>query len=620
MERQTVRVLFKPMNREIDVRKGTSILESAREAGVRIENVCGGKGQCGKCRVIVTSGDTRILPDYDLRMRFLSDEEVSEGHRLACRTLALSDCEVLVPLESMITQPKILTYTAITASEIAPASRKLAVDIPSFVERALFSTRLGELVGEQLACSDEAISKLQLHQGRRAILTITQGFRGNEVIDVEDIDQAPRNYGFAVDLGTTTIVASLVNLLNGRVLDQASEMNRQIIYGEELISRIEYGSRPSGLVRLRNAAVDCFNELFSTLMARNSVQPHQVTDISVGGNTVMNHILASNSPSYLSAAQANVPREPVILTAKELGIRTHPSSYVYCLPNVSRFLGGDAVGDVLASGMWNSEDVSLLVDLGTNGEIIFGNNDWLFSCSVASGPAFEGGGVKFGMRAMRGGIEHVNIDPETKRTRYSTIDGASPRGICGSGMIDLVAEMFSNGILDFSGKIRQREQNQLVRQGREGLEYMVVPSNESETGKDIVITQKDLDYVLDSKASLCGAISTLMGKLKLGIEDINHLYLAGAFSHYSDLRNAFKIGVFPELPNAGLTRLGNGSLAGAYLALVSTKNRDHAKRIAKTMVYVDLLMDNDFFREYEAALYIPGKRELFPSTQVKIPK
>jgi len=317
-------------------------------------------------------------------------------------------------------------------------------------------------------------------------------------------------------------------------------------------------------------------------------------------------------PAYLSMANVEVSRSPIIRKSRTLGIRAYPEAYVYCLPNVSRFLGGDAVGDVIASGMYDFDEVSLLVDMGTNGEIIFGNKSWLVSCSCASGPAFEGEGIKFGIRAMRGGIEHVKIDPKSFEAEYTVIGNTPPKGICGSGIIDVSAEMFSVGILDFAGKI-VKGRTPLVRRGRDGLEYVVVPAEKTAIGRDIVITQRDMDYIMDSKAAACGAITVLMKKLKLSIYDIRNLYLAGAFGAYSDLRNATKLGIFPEFPNAKIRPIGNGSLSGAYATLLSVEKRDKAKAIAENMVYIDLLVDVEFTEKYSEAIYIPGKKEFFPS-------
>jgi len=610
-QEESIKIFFRPMNREVIIKKGSTLLDAAREAGIRLENICGGKGQCGKCKVILNKGDTKILPEYDVRMKFLSDREFSEGYRLACRTIALSNCDVTVPTESLTTQPKILVYAEISSEEIDPPSRKHLVKVFFPYDGEHFSAKLRQDIGETPKISDEVNQKLLLLEREDCTITVTRAGGELEVIEAEAGDKTKRNYGLAIDFGTTTVVVCLVDLVSCKALDRASELNRQIIYGEELISRIEYGAKEEGLKKLQKAAIDGINDLIAALATRNDLKIEEITDISVGGNTVMNHLLAGINPSYLEAAEVRISREPIVRKAMNLGIKVHPDAYVYCLPNVSRFLGGDALGDVLASGMCRFDTVSLLIDLGTNGEIVFGNRDWLFSCSVASGPAFEGGGVKFGMRAMTGGIEHVKIDPATKKATYTVIGEVSPRGICGSGIIDAVAEMFSAGIVDFTGKFRNKEQTLHVREGEEGLEYILVPAEENELRRDIVVTQRDLDYVMDSKASLCGAIATLMEKLKLSITDVRHLYLAGAFSYYTNLENAVKIGALPEFPKAEITQIGNGSLAGAYLTLLSMKKRKEAEEIAEKMFYIDLLLDNDFFREYEAALYIPGKRELF---------
>jgi uncharacterized 2Fe-2S/4Fe-4S cluster protein (DUF4445 family) len=265
--------------------------------------------------------------------------------------------------------------------------------------------------------------------------------------------------------------------------------------------------------------------------------------------------------------------------------------------------------------MHTSDEISLLIDMGTNGEIVFGNREWFLSCSVPSGPAYEGYGIKFGMRGRRGGIEHVKIDPNSLEAKYEVIGDLPPRGICGSGVIDLLAEMYSTGILDFSGKIKRG--TPLVREGEDGPEYVVVPAAKSGIKRDIVITQKDIDYVMDSKATVCGGISTLMKKLKISIEDVKNLYLAGAFGMYMDPKNALRIGIFPEFPNARISQIGNGSAAGAYLALISRKKREEARDIARKMGYIDLLTDLDFMEEYREALYIPGKKELFPTSYAK---
>jgi uncharacterized 2Fe-2S/4Fe-4S cluster protein (DUF4445 family) len=324
----------------------------------------------------------------------------------------------------------------------------------------------------------------------------------------------------------------------------------------------------------------------------------------------MHHLFFVIDPVYLEMVNANISRAPLIKKAEEAGLRLGEGACIYFLPNVSRFVGGDAVGDVVASGMYGSDEVSLLIDLGTNGEIILGNKDWMASVSCASGPAFEGAGITYGIRAMKGAIEHVNTDTSSSEPPFTTIGGVPPRGICGSGIIDAVTLMVTSGALDFAGKLRIGHSR--VRSGEAGLEYVLVPAEYTSIGRDIVITQRDIDYLMDSKAAACGAIGVLLNKYKLTVYDIKHVYLAGAFGTYTNVDNAIKIGILPEFPSAAFHPLGDGALSGAYAALVSRNHRSIAEKVAKTMVYVDLMAESEFYEEYLAALYIPGKREMFP--------
>jgi uncharacterized 2Fe-2S/4Fe-4S cluster protein (DUF4445 family) len=301
---------------------------------------------------------------------------------------------------------------------------------------------------------------------------------------------------------------------------------------------------------------------------------------------------------------------PIQKNARDIGLAVHPSAGVYCLPNVSRFVGGDAIGDLIAAGIHTSEDVSLMVDLGTNGEIVLGTRHWTASVSCASGPAFEGAGIMAGMRAMRGAIDHVHVDPATGEICWSTIGSAPARGICGSGIIDLAVAMVQINALDFAGKLNSRHPS--VRTGPEGLEYVLVTAPKTGTGRDIVITQRDIDYLMDSKAAACGAIAVLLKRYKCKVGNIRHLYLAGAFGAYTDISNAVRFGIIPRFATAAVHTIGNGSLSGTYATLVSTRYRMAAEEMARHMVYIDLLVDTAFAEEYAAALYIPGKQDLFP--------
>ena len=611
----TIKILLDPINRELTAERGDILLNVMREAGIRIESLCGGKGYCGKCKVILDKG--RVEKRSTTPDKFLSQDELDAGYYLACMVRLVEDCTFTIPTESRIDAPKILLSAELDLEELDPSSKKYILEVSPFVDTPLLIPRrtikLRDYAGLKPRVGDEIYDKLQMlgdHEVITATVSRTRGFP--EIIDVEAGDGTGRNYGLAIDIGTTTIVGLLVDLATGDILARGSEMNRQITYGEELVTRISFARNEEGLDKLQRIVVESMNDVISRMAEEAGISPDDITDVCAGGNTVMNHLFAGISPSYLEIANVEVDRDPIIRKAKQLGLDTNPEAYVYCVPNVSRFLGGDAIGDVLASGMHKREEIGLVVDLGTNGEIVFGNSSWLFSSSCASGPAFEGEGVRHGMRGARGGIDHVRIDADTYEADVSTIGGARPKGICGSGLIDLVAELFRVGLLDFVGKLVPGR-TPLVREGKWGLEYVVVPAGETEIGQDIVLTQADLDYVVDSKAAACGAITVLMKKLKIGIEDIKNLYVAGAFGTYTDLDNAVRLGIFPELPNAGIHPIGNGSLSGAYATLMSMEKRREAREIAERTVYVDLLVDVEFMEEYSRALYLPGAKEYFPS-------
>jgi len=612
-----VKIVFNPMDKVVEVERGTILLDAIRQAGINIRSICGGEGECGTCKVLLNKGEVSdVSTKYT---KWLSPQEISEGYRLACQTRVLSDCELTIPVESRIARPKILISTEMTIDRLDPESKKYLLTLSPARSAEHRLIRLCGYQGPSPKVSDDIYNKLLLMR-EPVTATLSETNTPPEIIAIEPGDGTSRNYGLAIDVGTTTIVALLIDLMSGKILGKASALNKQITYGETLITRIAFSRKvENGLQKLQQAVVQTINDLVNRLTSSAGIKNEEITSVSAGGNTVMNHLLAGVDVDYLWYVDANdkVPRSPVIKKAKELGLHTNPEAYVYCLPNVSRFLGGDAIGDVVASGMHDSDEISLLVDMGTNGEIIFGNKDWLVSCSVASGPAFEGAGVRFGMRAMRGAIEHLKIDPESLEAEYAVIGNKRPMGICGSGIIDAAAEMFRVGVLDFRGKIVEGR-TPLVRKGRDGLEYVIAPAEKTAIGRDIVITQRDMDYLMDSKAAALGGILVLMKKFDFSIYDVKNFYLAGAFGAYTDLRNATKLGIFPAFPKAKIQPIGNGSLSGAYATLLSMKKRDHANAIAQSMLYVDLLSDVMFAETYSESIYIPGPKELFPSHNLQL--
>ena len=607
----SLKVFFNSINREISAEIGDTLLDRMREEGVHIEAICGGKGFCGKCKVILEKGKVEkksLIPD-----KMLSEEELENGFYLACMVRLVEDCTFTIPAESRIENPKILISTELEIPELEPAVTKHLLKSKAKSSSLLLSYRKLELIdytGTAPRISDEVYNRVSKLDGQVTVtVSRTNGFP--EVINAEAGDTRDKSYGVAIDVGTTTLVAILVDLNTGEIVGRNSAMNSQITYGEDLVTRTAIARSQEGLKKLQKTVVDSLNGVIREMLDDAGISPDEVNDITVGGNTVMNHLFAGLESGYLEIANVEVSRDPIIFKSKEIGLAVNPESYVYCVPNVSRFLGGDAVGDVVASGMHMKEEMSLMVDLGTNGEIVFGNNKWLFSCSCASGPAFEGEGVRHGMRAAVGGIDHIKIDPETKKAEISTIGDAPAKGICGSGLIDLIAEVYRTGIMDFSGKFVTGMP--YMRMGKWGLEYLVVPVEETSLGRDIVLTQADLDYVIDSKAAACGAITVLMKKLRIGVEETKNIYLAGAFGTFTDMDSATTMGIFPEFPNGEYHPLGNGSLSGAYATLLSMEKRKEAAEVARNMVYVDLLVDLEFIEEYSKALYVPGDKEYFPS-------
>lgn len=615
MQEPVIQVSFQPMNRVLTLPAGTSLFTALRDAGIWLESICGGKGFCGKCRVILTRGSCHAEPETGSPCR-LSDAEKQQGYYLACQVTLTADAEFLIPVESRIDSPQILISPTVKVGTVSAAVSRYRVDVsPSFgLPFASQSIRFLGYSGPRPRMSDALYNTLLSQSvSSPGSANLSLATSPPEVIAAGPAESSGRLCGAAIDLGTTTVVGCLADLETGEILATASTMNRQITYGEELMTRIGYASTGAGLFALRNAALESVNIVLGALAQSAGIDPSSVMDTCIAGNTVMNHLLLGTAPKELDLANAPVSRAPVEVTAAELGLCACPESRVYILPNVSRFVGGDAIGDALASGLYAAEDICLVIDLGTNGEIILGNRDWTASVSCASGPAFEGAGITHGMRAMKGAIDHVKPVPVTREISFTTIGNAPARGICGSGIIDTAAAMLDTGALDFAGKIRHPHPR--VRPGPGGYEYLVAPASETATGRDIVITQADIDYLMDSKAAACGAIAVLLKKYKAGVGDIRHVYLAGAFGAYTDIGNATRLGILPEFPNAEIHPVGNGSLSGAYATLVSTRCRSVAEHIAEHMVYIDLLVESSFAEEYSAALYIPGSPELFPSSK-----
>ncbi len=580
-------ITFLPSGKRAEVEAGKTILSAAQEIGEGIRSLCGGKGSCGKCKVIVRRGDVRILSE-EAHEKFIKEK----GYYLACQTAVMGDAEVFIPPESRLEKQQILSEFIVTEKEFDPFVRL------EFYEDAF----LPEILANK---GYKLLKAVDVEEGN-----LTLVLRDNSVLDVLTEEDA---FGLAIDVGTTTLVAALVNLRDGRVVNIASDYNGQIIYGEEVLSRVEFArSRKDGIEILQKAVVESINKLIDKLLEGYS-SPERIYDVVAAGNTLMTHFLLGKDVEYLfESSRVKVERKGYRMKAKDMGLNVSEHAELYALPSVGRFIGGDIVGDIIASKIVDSATISLMVDLGTNGEIVIGSEGWAMATSVASGPAFEGYEIKHGSRAVEGAIDHVKIRDDA--LEYSVVGNVKPRSICGSGLIDLIAELFKNGIIDAQGNLR-RDHPKVIKT-EEGYEFVVVDAEESATGKPITITENDIETLIKSKAAVCAGIAVLIKKAGLSMDAIDDFYIAGAFGYYINFENAVVMGLFPEM-NAKIHQIGNGSLAGAYLVLTSKRKRMLADTIAGMFAYFDLSTDADFIDEYRAALMLPGKPELFPTIYSK---
>lgn len=638
----TCLVTFLPDNKKIRVANGTDILNAAIAAGVYINSSCGGEGVCGRCKVIVKAGEVESEPTGRL-----SKEEVQKGFVLACHATIHGDVEIEIPPSSRLTKQRILTDEAkierlagvfSEASEIesgveleereifahSPLATKLFLKLPpptlsdntSDLERLYREIRRKRDI-QILQTGLTNVKKMgRIFRQSNWEVTVLLGKRNGtaEVVSIEPGDTSGRNFGIAVDIGTTTIVAELVDLNTKKTLSIKAAYNKQASYGEDVITRMIYAAKETGLEKLHHLVVDTLNELISSAAEQFKIGLNEITCVMCAGNMTMAHLLLRVDPTYLR-------REPYVPTANfmpviraaEVGIKVSPRGLLDCLPGVSSYVGADIVAGVLASGIDEEDDLSMLIDIGTNGEIVLGNKDWLTCCSSSAGPAFEGSGVSSGMRAMDGAIQKVNVSAENFEVEYSTIGDAAPVGICGSGYIDALAELLKAGVIDRSGKIVEGLNNPRIRDGEEGPEFVLVHGGE----KDIVITQVDITNLIRSKGAIYTAAKVLADKMGLKLDEIKKIYLAGGFGNYMNVEKSIRIGLLPDLERERYKFIGNSSIAGAKFSLLSYDAMMKAKEIARKMTYIELSVEPSFMNEYTGSLFIPHTDiDRFPSVKV----
>jgi uncharacterized 2Fe-2S/4Fe-4S cluster protein (DUF4445 family) len=619
-------VTFLPSYRKVDVARGSTILDAAQRAGLNINVVCGGQGKCGKCVVYIQSGKTEF--DRQKYVRFFSDEELAKGACLACQTLVQGDLQVVVPDSTLIQEQKILVEGRDEGIEFHPSVRKYYVGLhpPTLTDPSPDLTRLlwgiqrsGGPVAEKIYVPLEVmreIPTLLRHSDWKVTATIALVPGGYRLVDLQENDTSKRIFGAAVDLGSTTVVVYLWDLVSGKVVAIASNYNKQISCGEDILARVNF-ARKNGLTKLQTLAAESINTALTAASNTAGIDREDIYEVVVAGNTVMTHMLLGIDPAYIIAE----PYVPVVqralsVAASRIGIAGNENCGLFVFPAVSDFIGGDIIADILSCGMSKQEEISLLIDIGTNFEVVLGNKEWMFSCAGAAGPALEGGEVLFGMRANPGAIEKITVDPFSLNTFYSTINNIRPRGICGSGLIDLLAELISACVIDRTGRINVSIENKRIRAGQHVPEFVVAWAGETDIGKDIVITENDIKNLIMSKASIHAACVCLMKEAGVTRHDISTIFFAGAFGNYLDKKNATIIGLIPEIELNRIRNIGNGAVTGANLALINRRERKTLDEIASRIAYIELNAEPSFMDEYTSSTFLPHTDlTLFPMVQ-----
>lgn len=624
------KVTFLPDNKTVSVEKDTTILSAAISAQVYINSACGGDGICGRCKVKV-SGQVTSQPNG-----IITPEEKKNNIYLACLTSIHGDLEVQVPGNSR------LDFDQLTPEELeerlnglyskaedilppkakfedkvfkhSPFATKIYLELPkptlndsiSDLERLYRQLRKYEefpLIQTGLF-NIRQLSELLRDYGWKVTVTLAKRNNTVEIVLIEPGDTMQKNFGLCFDIGTTTISGQLVNLNSKRVLGTKATYNQQAAFGSDVITRIVHAGKSDGLEQLHNAVCNTMNQIIQELVSEHQVDLNDVHCIVCSGNTTMIHLLLNMDP-------AHIRREPYVPTANflpvlraaEAQININPRGLLSCVPGVSSYVGGDITAGVLSSGLYQKEKPCILIDIGTNGEIVLGNKEFLIASAASAGPAFEGSGVTSGMRASSGAIQKVQIDKQDFNVKYSVIADKKPRGICGSGYIDLLSEMLDAGIIDKNGRIKA--EGRRIRQTETGKEFVVCFSEETDALSDIVINEADIENLKRSKGAIYSAVSVLVKHLGLEFSAIHKFYIAGGFGTYLDIEKAVRIGLLPDLERTKFVFIGNSSLAGARQILLSAQAMDMADILASKITYFELSVEPGYMEEYSQALFFP---------------
>jgi uncharacterized 2Fe-2S/4Fe-4S cluster protein (DUF4445 family) len=638
-------VVFQPCGVRGKVDDGVTILEASRQLGADIESICGGKGTCGKCKIRIETG---YFAKYGISSKiasvamidganhkFLSKSQLRQHYRMACKTRIHGDVVVFVPEETRKGRQVVRKEATVRDIKLKPAVKKYYVELKNATLHDTLGDfeRIQEALAEKYKLRDltidyPALLNLQniVRDGKwKATVSV---WNKKEIIDIEP-GQVAKGYGLAVDIGTTTVAGYLCDLTNGEVLATDAMMNPQVAYGEDVMSRISYAVKgKGGLKEMNRAIIKGLNQIAGRAAAKAGVKRSDIIDMAVVGNTCMHHIFLNIDPRYLG----KTPFVPSVhhsldIKARDLGIKIAPCAYVHVLPIEAGFVGADNVGVLIAEEPYNQDKMLLIIDIGTNGELILGNRNKLLSSSCATGPAFEGAEIRHGMRAAPGAIEKLKIDPKTKEVQFKVIGNEhwntevkniGARGICGSGIFDVAAQMFLAGIIDKGGRFNTGLKTTRMRKGGNEPEFVIARADETSIGHDIVICQRDIRAIQLAKGAMYSGAKTMMNRL--GIDKIDKVILAGAFGSYIDKESAAVIGLFPDCDPQNVYAVGNAAGDGARMALLNTDKRKEADVMARQVEYVELTVEPDFNNTFTKALIFPHAEDKFPHLKHLLPK
>lgn len=619
---------------------GETLLETARAANVAIDAPCSGNGSCGKCRVKLLEGTVE-----GLQTSHITDEDYAAGWRLSCASKVSSDVTVMVPDIASAYQSRMKTADLSTGEEVAIFTRleedlkaagvdfsndfmetEVTMEEPTLEDTMPDTERLTMALEGALGCDKVCLSYPTVHKLARVLrqsgfhVAVAGTLKDSvfHAMDVRNANEPQPMCGLAIDIGTTTVSAVITDLKTGRLLAKGSGGNGQIRYGADVINRIVEQGRKGGVERLQKAIVEeTLQPLTRALCASAKVDADRILRCCVASNTTMNHLL-------LGVDADPVRMEPYIptffhwdgLKAGDIRFVANPDAKVVLAPNIGSYVGGDITAGTLTSRIWDKDEFSLFIDLGTNGEIVFGNRDFMMSCACSAGPAFEGGDISCGMRATDGAVEAVTIDRETLEPTLSIVgkEGQKPVGICGSGIIDVIAELYRTSAISAKGHF-VRENRRILRDEHGMGRYVLAFSNESDTGREIAITEVDIECFIRAKGAIFSAIHIMLSSLDMDVSVLEHIYVAGGIGSGINMENAVRIGMFPDVDRALFQYIGNSSLAGAYALVLSNAAEEKVHELASNMTYLELSTEPKYMEEFVAACFLPHtNKELFPSS------